>query len=161
MVALVRHRPGATWWDIAEELDLLICDNGPSGCPSGLSPWMHSKGRVKDNILHWDGFNRKAMRHGLHRFMLWTAYAKNPEFLEEPDWLGLYHADRWAFHETSRVFHINLPWEFTISTRKEVKRRARKAKVSLRYTQQPIFWWANWKPQRAKMRTPVRGSLHG
>jgi len=157
----MKNRPGATWWDIAEELDLAICDYGPSGCPSGLSHWMHGQGRVKDSILHWDGFNRRASTLGLHRFMIWAAYAKHPVLFDEPDWLALYHADRWAFHETMRVFHIKFPWEFTVSTRKEVKRRARKAHVSLRQDQQPIFWWANWKPEHAKIRTPVRGSLHG
>ena len=161
MVAVVRHRPRTTWWDIAEELDVFCCDNGPSGCPSGVSPWMHRKGRVKDNIIHWDGFNRRTSTHGLRRFMVMVAYAKNPEFLEEPGWLGLYHADRWACHTEREKLKIKIPWEDSTATRREVKRRARKAHVSLRYDQQPIFWWANWKPERAKMRTPVRSSLNG
>jgi hypothetical protein len=157
----VKNRPGATWWDIADELDVFICDNGPSGCQSQLTPWAHKKGTVKDNIVHWVGFNNIAGTKGLRQFLIWCAYAKNPEFLEEPDWLGLYHADRWAFHTEIDVFSLRLSWELTARHRKEVKRRARKAHVSLRQDHHPVWWWANWKPERAKMRTPVRGSLNG
>jgi len=152
----VRNRPNTTWWDIAEELDLFICDNGPSGCTAGLSQNLHKKGRVKDGIVHWNGYNRSTSISGLHSFMVMAAYAKNPQFLEQPGWLGLYNAALWARRTSTSVLHVRIPWEDTVSTRKEVKRRARKAKVSLRYDHVRIFWWANWKPVRAKMNAPVK-----
>jgi hypothetical protein len=93
--------------------------------------------------------------------MIMAAYSKNTQFLDEPGWLGLYHADRWAYHTEMDVFKIRLPWEETTTSRREVKRRARKARVSLRQDHHPIWYWANWKPERAKIRTPVRGSLNG
>lgn len=157
----MKNGPHTTWWDIGNEVDALLCDNGPSGCLSGLSPWKHRDGTVKDNTVHWYGFNHRTSTKGLRQFLIWCAYANNPEFLEEPDWLGLYHADRWAFHKEIDVFNTRLPWELTIRHRRKVKRLARRAHVSLRQDHHPIFWWANWKPERAKMRTPVRSSLNG
>lgn len=151
----MRRRTNTTWWDLANELDVLICDNGPAGCQSGLTQWRHHKGTVRDDIIHWDGFAGRTHLVALRHFMIMVAYAKNPQFLQEPDWLGLYHADRWAFHTEMEVFHVRIPWELTKAYRLRVKRMARKAKVSLRYDHKPIFWWANWKPERAKMRTPV------
>jgi hypothetical protein len=157
----VRHWVGATWWDVADRLDLLICDSGPAGCRKKWSPWVHKKGRVDQmGYLHWDGFNRHATMNGMHTFMVWAAYCKNRKFRNEEEWRGLAHASAWGYKEAKRVLGVQIPWEQSIKTRAKVKRLAKKDGVSLRYDETAIFWWANWKPERAKIRAP-RGALDG
>ena len=65
----MKNRPHATWWDIATELDLLVCDAGPSGCQRGWGINAHKFGRVDhDGVIHWKGFNGRANTNGLpHR----------------------------------------------------------------------------------------------
>ncbi len=156
----MRHWPRATYWDLAEKLDLIICDAGPAGCRKKWSPRVHKQGRVDQiGMLHWDGFNRKATNRGLYLFMVQAAYCKNRSFRNEPDFIGLYHASAWAYKEARRVFKIQLPYEFSVKNRAKVKRLAKRQGISLRYQHTNVFWWANWKPERAKIKRTDGGAM--
>ena len=157
----MRNRPRSTWWDIAQDLDLMICDGGVSGCRKKWSPWIHSKGRVDSiGIIHWDGWNRPSRTDGLRKVLVWAAYAKNREYRQEPPWLGIYHASVWATKTAKEEYHIQLPYEESIADRARVIRKAKEAGVSLKQQHRTVFHWSHWKPSRSKMKSKG-GALGG
>lgn len=148
----------ATWWDLAQELDVLICDGISAGCRKKWRATSHKIGKVDAiGVIHWDRWNRRAGRIGLRRFLKMVALAKNRPYRNEPSWLRLYHSSLWAHHEGIRRFHVRFTWEESLRDRHEVRRLAKRAKVNLRNDHPKVHEWAWRVPRRhRRMRRPRR-----
>jgi hypothetical protein len=110
------------WTDVADKLDLLICDNGPTGCRKKWGDRIHENGRVDQiGVIHWRGWGKPTNRKGLYKVMLRAAYGKNRQFREEPEWLGLYHAATWAYATALQELDVRFRRGESESTRLKVR----------------------------------------
>lgn len=133
-----------TWIDIADKLDLLICDNGPAGCRKKWGKRYHELGKVDQiGVIHWSGWSKSTHRKALRRILKMAAYGKNRQFREEPDFLGLYHACQWAYHTAFAVFRIRLRRSESYVDRDKVRDMAKLAGVSLKNDYPAVHSWVN------------------
>lgn len=122
--------PNITWFDLAVEWDILICD-GKNKCRKQWSANTHRLGRVDSmGYLHWDGWNRRPYRNGLRKFLKWVALCKwHPR--DEPAWLRLYRTNVTANLYAKR-YHVTFWIDETRRDRLETRRLAKQAGLTAR-----------------------------
>lgn len=139
----MRGRRGQSWLDLASEMGIVTCQS-PTGCPKAWGRVAHLDGRVDHwGFIHWYGFTRKRVTiRGLRHFLKLVALVFNQAWLDEPEWLRLYHTNVWAYKEAQRRYHLRLYRRETRHDRERLLQLARKKKVKLRSHYVNIYVWA-------------------
>lgn len=142
----MRGRRGQTWRDLATEMGIIVCD-GPSGCPKGWGRVAHLDGRVDHwGFIHWYGFTRRRVTtRGLRHFLKLVALVFNQQWLDEPEWLRLYHTNVWAYNEAQRRYHLRLLRAETRKDRERLLHLTARRKIKLRSQYPAIYAWATQK----------------
>lgn len=143
----MRGRRGQSWRDLATEMGLIVCDS-KIGCQKGWGTKAHRDGRVDYwGITHWDGFRRhRVTTRGLRQFLKLVALAFNQKWIDEPEWMRIWHVNTWAYAEAQRRYHIRLHSSEANKDRERLLLIANRRRIRLRTHYPTIYGWCmNWK----------------
>ena len=143
----MRGRKGKSWRDLADEMGIIVCDS-KQGCGRKWGTVAHRDGRVDvHGFIHWDGFRRhRVTTRGLRQFLKLCALVFNQKWLDEPEWMRLWHINTWAYAEAQGRFHIRLHSKEANKDRERLLLLARRRRIKLRTHYPTIYGWAmNWK----------------
>lgn len=143
----MRGRKGKTWADLASEMGILVCAS-EVGCVRGWGRVAHIDGRVDlAGWAHWHGFTRRRVTvRGLRHFLKLMALVFHQEWLDEPEWMRIWHVNTWAYAEAQRRYHIRLHSKEANNDRERLLLLVRRRRIKLRSEHPTIYGWAmNWK----------------